>query len=161
MLKELCLSKSELGEPENGFLGSWFANLFRLERRKCVLFTNDRTLYSVLLYSLRKADFDNLGKRFVAGLTANLQRDGFPAETIASIGMACHPVAWGATNDRSVLGSMNDMVSCSRYMVALRRQEPELEVAHLNHELNRTPMSALKLVVAIEEMRAALKEWSP
>ena len=91
LLAELHLQKQKLEDPGNGFLGSWFANLFRLERRKCVLFTNDRTLYSVLLYGLRKPDFEALGQRFTKQLLSNLKTDGFPPELVTSIGMrACN-----------------------------------------------------------------------
>jgi len=161
LLKEVCLRRDELGDASDGFMGSWFVNVFRLERRKSVLVTNDRTLYSVLLWGLRRADFDDLGSRFIAGLASNLKRDGFDTGLVASIGIACHPIEWAATNSRSVLGSMNDMISISKYMVALQRQDIESEVVYLNCELNRTPMSALKHIVAMDEMRLALREWSP
>ena len=110
LLAELHLQKQKLEDPGNGFLGSWFAILFRLERRKCVLFTNDRTLYSVLLYGLRKPDFEALGQRFTKQLLSNLKTDGFPPELVTSIGMTCQKASWSATNSRSVLGSMNDMI---------------------------------------------------
>jgi len=161
LLKEVRLRKEELGNPGEGFMGSWFVNVFRLQRRKSVLITNDRTLYSVLLWGLRRPDFDDLDSRFIAGLASNLKRDGFDTGLIASIGMTCHPIRWAATNNRSVLGSMNDMISCSKYMVALQRQDIESELAYLNCELNRTPMSALKYIVAMDEMRIALMGWSP
>jgi hypothetical protein len=161
LLKELRLRKEKLGDPGEGFMGSWFANVFRLERRNSVLITNDRTLYSVLLWGLRRPDFDDLGSQFVAGLAVNLRRDGFDTGLIASVSMACHPIQWAATNNRSVLGSMNDLISCSKYLVGLRRQATEREIANLNCDLNRTPMSALKHIVAMDEMRLALKEWSP
>jgi hypothetical protein len=161
LLKELRIQKTDLVDLGDGVLGSWFANLFRVERRKCVLFTNDRTLYSVLLFGLRKPDFDSLGLRFRDGLIANLQAAGLPAEQVASLGIACRTVTWGATNSRSVLGSMNDMISITKYMVAIKRHETEEEIALQNHQLNRMPMSSLKLVRPVDEMRAALEEWAP
>ena len=161
LLKEVRLRKEELDDPGEGFMGSWFVNVFRLERRKSVLISNDRTLYSVLLYGLQRADFDDLGSRFVAGLASNLKRDGFDTGLIASICMTCHPIKWAVTNSRSVLGSMNDMISISKRMVALRRQNIERDVAYLNCDLNRTPMSALEHIVPMDEMRIALMDWSP
>jgi hypothetical protein len=35
-------SSAELAQP--ALLGDWFANLIRIERRKCVIFTSERTL---------------------------------------------------------------------------------------------------------------------
>jgi len=102
LLKELHLEKAHLSDPGDGLLGSWFASLFRIERRKCVLITNDRTLYSVLLFGPKKPDFVTLDVKFRDGLVANLKREGFAAEKIASLAMALNPVVWAATNGRSV-----------------------------------------------------------
>jgi Domain of unknown function (DUF6933) len=118
MLDEMRLRKKDLDDPGEGFMGSWFVNVFHLERRKAVLITNDRTLYSVLLWGLRRPDFDDLASRFIAGLVYNLKRDGFDHGLIASIGLVCHPVKWTTTNNRSVLGSMNDMIFLSKHLIA-------------------------------------------
>lgn len=89
-------------------------------------------------------------------LTANLLRDGIPSETLARVDKACHPVAYGTTNSRSVLGSMNDLVQISKDMVSLQRQDILSEIAQLNHKLNRIPMRALKMVHAVREIRTVL-----
>lgn len=162
LLKELRLDKNELGEPDEGVFGSWFAHIFRLDRKKCVLFTNDRTLYSVLLFGLKKQDFELLDQRFVSALVANLKSEEVPSEIIASIGMACHPVSWGLTNNRSVLGSMNDMIKGSKLLFTVNRHIPPAdEIQFLNHYINHTPMSTLKMVRPADEMKAALEGWSP
>lgn len=161
LLKELHLSRAQLAEPDDGVLGSWFASLFRLERRKCVLFTNDRTLYSFLLFGLLKHDFENLSRRLVKGLTTNLRRDGIPVEMVASIGIACHPVAWGATNNRSVLGSANDMIQQCKFVFSNRHEDPVQIIEWLNVHLNRTPMKAIGYDYAVDKLREALRseEW--
>ncbi len=161
MFKELRISVKEVDEAEEGFLGSWFAHVFRIGRRKCVLFMNDRTLYSVLLYGVKKNDFDNLGRRFVSGLTTNLQRDGFSVEVVASIGMACHPVVWGKTNNRSVLGSMNDLIFVCGVMAERRDLEMDLELVELNYQLNQTPMKNLEEGFPDKEMVVVLGQWRP
>jgi len=159
LLNELHLIKDELPDPEDGFLGSWFGNLFRLERRKCVLFTNDRTRYSVLLFGLTKNDFENLGRRFVSGLIDNLKRDGFSSKAIAGIRWACQTAAWGTTNSRSVLGTMNDMILTSRLMVSTHHRDIVAEIERLNHQLNRTPISTFKYSRPIEEIKTASDGW--
>lgn len=51
LLKELnVLPLSDPGEVSSSEgLGNWYANLLRIERRKCLLFTNEKTLYSFLV----------------------------------------------------------------------------------------------------------------
>ena len=48
--KAMGLKEADLvrHEPEFSFLGSWHANLIHIDRRKCVLFTNDKTLFNFL-----------------------------------------------------------------------------------------------------------------
>lgn len=48
-------------------LGCWHANLLFLDRRKCVLFTNDQTRYSLLVPGLRKPDFIGAGSDVRSG----------------------------------------------------------------------------------------------
>jgi hypothetical protein len=161
LLKEVGVSATGLDDPGEGLLGSWFGHVFRIERRKCVIFTNDPTLYSVLLYGLRKPDLEAIGERFTERLVASLQGDGFPSEQIASIGMACHPVVWATTNNRSVLGSVNDLISLTKHAVARRRQETEQEMADFGRQINRIPWSSLKSVFATEALKAELEGWTP
>ena len=41
--------------PENSEgLGNWYANLLRIDRRKCLLFTNEKTLYTFLIPKVLK-----------------------------------------------------------------------------------------------------------
>ena len=57
LLKELRVKPVEsdvVSEAE-----SWHANLLRIDRRKCVLFTHDTTLFSFLVPGLRRPDFDH------------------------------------------------------------------------------------------------------
>ena len=75
--------------------------------------------------------------------------------------MICHPVAWGATNNRSVLGSANELIQQLRYRAFYQRIESEQDVVELNMQLNRTPMGALGYKYAIDRMSEELSAWSP
>ena len=46
--KEMGLKQSDLcaEEPCFSYLGSWHVNLIHFDRRKCVLFVNDKTLFN-------------------------------------------------------------------------------------------------------------------
>lgn len=157
MFKEVGISGRQLDEPGEGFLGSWFANLFWLGRRKCVIFANDRTLYAFVLLGYARSDSADLGRRVVAGLTDSLMNEGVPVERVASIGMACHPIRWGATNSRSVLGSANDLILQCRSLLAGPGGEAKQKVAWLNGALNRIPMGAIGYKYAIDRPDEALQ----
>ena len=84
LLKELRVQPVEK-EPTFHFLGSWHANLLRFERRKCVLFTNDQTLFSIFVPSLRKADFQQLADIFGQNLFRCLRLENFSQKQIEKI----------------------------------------------------------------------------
>ena len=52
-------------EPENSFLGSWHANLISIDRRKCVLFANDKTLFNFLIPDVTRAQLREMDKLFL------------------------------------------------------------------------------------------------
>ena len=43
-------------EPNPQGLGNWYANLLRIDRKKCILFTNEKTLYSFLIPRVKKGE---------------------------------------------------------------------------------------------------------
>ena len=55
LLGELRVSDDDLVDESesSGRLGDWYANLLRIERRKCVMFTNAATLYTFLVLGFR------------------------------------------------------------------------------------------------------------
>ena len=63
LLYELKVKPSDsIQQPSE--LSSWHANLLRIDRRKCVLFTHDTTLYSFFVPGLKKPDFKNIREVF-------------------------------------------------------------------------------------------------
>jgi len=89
---------------------NWHANLLRIDRRKCVLFTHEATLYSVFVPGLRQADFAAVGSRCsVNACSKRLLWEGFPQALIERMLDACQSVRFTRSSNRSVLGSMNDL----------------------------------------------------
>ena len=64
--KEMGLKQSELCEEESSFsyLGPWHANLIHIDRRKCVLFVNDKTLFNFIAPDVSRAQIRELDKLF-------------------------------------------------------------------------------------------------
>ena len=77
---------------------SWHANLLRIDRRKCVLFTHDATLYSVFVPELRKPDFVQLDQVFGQRLFKALLWEGFPQPLIECMLDACRSVRFTRFN---------------------------------------------------------------
>jgi hypothetical protein len=135
---------------------SWHANLLRFERRKCVLFTHDETLYSVFVPGLRKPEFEQLDKVFGQRLFKALLWDEFSQTQIERMLEACREIRFTRSSNRSVLGSMNDI----RFQIGAHVEQDGgltgVDLAQLHHELNRNPLSAIDYGYAVERLQEHL-----
>jgi hypothetical protein len=95
-------------EPNTG-LGNWYANLLRVDRRKCILFTNKKTPYSFLIPKVKKENLKNIVDDFLFNLNMNLQAEGFPIEVICRVMQKYTDIGFAKSASRHVLGSMNEL----------------------------------------------------
>lgn len=86
-------------------LGDWFANLLVIHRQHLVLAVSGVTLLPVLIPA---APYKSMIPRWVQGATEVLRSLGVSASTIAAEANAMREAVVATTNDRRVLGSMND-----------------------------------------------------
>jgi hypothetical protein len=135
---------------------SWHANLLRIDRRKCVLFTHDATLYSVFVPGLKKAEFGRLDGVFGQRLFKALLWDEFTQTQIERMLEACRVIRFTRSNNRSVLGSMNDI----RFHIGLHVEDDggltHVDLVRLHHRLNRIPFSAVGYGYPVERLQEYL-----
>jgi hypothetical protein len=157
LLNELGANQlTELGQSAS--LWDWHANLLWIERRKWVLFTNDRTLYSFFVRLVRRPLLPDFTELFRLGLFKSLMGEGF-AEPLVEYAMRNHQtVVIAKTTNRSVLGSMNDLAFQIKCLVETMGGVARADLSEVNRELNRIPMSAIKYRVSIDELRQRLAD---
>lgn len=97
-------------------LGSWHANLYRIDRRHVVMFCHDETRYTLYLPGVRKPEFNDLGHWFKEVFTSSLAYMGVPENQVLRAEVALGPVRFDLCTDRSVLGSLKQM----RYLLDAR-----------------------------------------
>lgn len=159
LLTELKVRPSK-GTTFSNEVGSWHANLLRIDQRKCILFTHDTTLYSFLVPGLKKPQFENFREVFGQNLFKNLIWENFPQNQIEIVLDEHREIIIAKTNNRSVLGSMNDLAFQLRYRIAAIGGLTNVDLAELNHELNRIPMSAIEEIYSIYELKKLLNKLS-
>jgi len=154
LLNELEASPGSIITPEHssGFLGPWHANMIRIERRKCLLLTNDCTLYSFLIPGVKKKDLVNFRDLFAQHLKMNLAKEGFGTEGINKALEEYGEIAVAPTVNRSVLGSMNDLAGEADFLVHRAGGLEKGDILTMNMMLNRIPMGAIKYDYAIEKL---------
>jgi hypothetical protein len=60
---------------ESSTLGAWNGHLFTIDRKKCLIFMNNQTCYSVVMTNVLKKDLKDLGQVFKERLIRQLDHD--------------------------------------------------------------------------------------
>ena len=155
--KELGLRRRDLVDTDQtGFLGSWFAHVFRIERRKCVIFTNDETLYSFVVPDFRRSQLADLRGLFSDHLLKSLEIEGLDTYLRARIEGELEPLVISRTNNRSVVGSMNDLRFMAKVDVEMAGGLNVFDVGRVSRNVNRTPMGALAYGRPLDVFKAKL-----
>jgi len=153
------LKQSDLhtGEPGFTYLGPWHANLIHVDRRKCVLFANDRTLFNFMAPDVSRAQIREPDKLFKGYLSAVLANEDIAEVVRDRILSEYAEVGYATTNSKSVLGSMNDLAFHYKYSILEAGGVHSPAVPGIIRQLNRMPMSAIKEVYPIKALRAMFR----
>mgnify|MGYP006935317528 CR=1 FL=1 len=150
--KEMGLKERDLfeSEPIEGLLGSWHANLIYINGKKCVLFVNDKTLFNFIYINLSRAEIRELSTIFLVGLYNALASEGFSENVIRKIIAEYESVQYAKSNNKSVLGSMNDLAFHYKYHI---QSEYNDTVPDIIKRLNEMPMGALRYKFPIDVLK--------
>ena len=145
LLKELRFTPTppDPSGLEQGRLGAWYGNLLRIDRRKCLLFTNARTLYSFFVGGVTRPALDSPDELFRSELAAALTRERVSSDTMAEVLDEHQGIDFTSTSSRSVLGSMNDFAFMLTTHIRIDGGLAQADLEHLHFWLNETPMSAI------------------
>jgi hypothetical protein len=150
-------------KPTNGLSQSsnwcdWHANLLWVDRKKCVLFTNNNTLYSFFLPSIKKTILENFEEAFRLSLFKSLMTEGFADSQVEYVLREHQQIVITKTNSRNILGSMNDLSFQIQFMVSQMGGLANADLSEINRQLNRIPMSAINYKFSIDELERLLAE---
>lgn len=124
-------------------IGSWHANLLLIERRKCVLFTHDMSLFSVFVAGLRQDDFTHLDQIFGEAMVRTLRLCGLGEGEIARMLDWSRHNVYAKSNNRSVLGSMNDLAFQIEHRIAADGGLTATDLDDLRFAINGIPFKTI------------------
>ena len=149
-LKAAALSTSE---PAFSHLAGWHANLIFIHRRKCVLFVNDKTLFSFIIPDVSRALLKELSRLFASHLACVLADEDFSAPVREKILGEYANIEYANTNNKSVLGSMNDLAYHYQSYILSEGGVHSCGIPSIIKQLNRMPMGALNYALPIEALK--------
>jgi len=139
-------------EPIFSFLGPWHANLLHIDRRKCVLFVNDKTLFNFIVPDITRAEIRELDIQFNRHLSDALTLEGISNAVIDKVLKVYREIAYSGSNNKSVLGSMNDLAFHYKHHILSEGGIHCANVPGIIHELNHMPMGAIGYKYSIDAL---------
>jgi hypothetical protein len=145
ILKELGNPTLETPQPESlEGLGNWYADLLRIDRKKCLLFTNEKTLYSFLIPGVKKENLKNIVDEFLMHLNLNLQAEGFGLDVINRVMREYQDIGVAKTTSKHILGAMNQLALEYEVLIEMKKGLENVKVLEMNRDINKTILKGIK-----------------
>ena len=154
LLREMGLKPNDLrqDEPTFSFLGQWHANLIHIDRRKTLLFVNDRTLFNFVIPDVSRKLVRELPEQFRLTLTCVLSAEAITDDVRNRILAEYEEIGLAKSSNRSVLGSSNDIAFNYKYQILRAGGVHSPQIPDIIRNLNRMPLQAIEFKFPIEEL---------
>lgn len=144
--KLIGLRKENLVEASDSdaFLGNWYAHRFSVSRRKALVFMSETTLLSfILLQGKKPVTLQTLPNMLLAGLEQLLAMRGLPQAAIDRAFIGYQEGRFSKTDNRSVMGSLNDIVFRYQWMIEYEGGLASCDLTSIIMRMNETPHARL------------------
>ena len=136
----------------------WNAHVFPIGGKKCILFTDKESLYSVLLVDILKKDLKDVGTLFYNAFVQQLLYDNLiKSESLSEIQSRYNYVELYATdNDRKTIGIMNSLILDLKSYCDLKFDKLDAARYFGQNILNGIPMGSRKFANAKNMMKSKM-----
>lgn len=127
-------------------LSDWNAHLFFIEKRKCIIFINNITFYSVFLTDILKKDLRTIDVIFSQRLKEQLIHDKIieTSESTETIFPGNKLKFFKTNNNKKVIGRINDFVEMFKIHCSYKYESlNEMNIVYENGLINKTPTGKL------------------
>jgi hypothetical protein len=133
--------------------GDWYGHIFTFERRKCVMFINEPTLFVCPVLGVRKSDYRQIIPFFLGALVQTLNTMHFSEKEVDWILAMQKDIAIGRATNRGTLGSLNNRVTDIRTHFAWHLGFENCDIGSVTKWLNEAPMKPIAYANGLERMR--------
>ncbi|PQJ72718.1 DUF6933 domain-containing protein [Polaribacter butkevichii] len=141
-------------------LGNWNANVFFIAKKKCILFVNSKTFFSVVIPRFSVKDINNLDQLFIDNLHEQLLYENIEIDykvMLSEIG----EIKFNPTNNnRKTIGILTYNIEKMNYFKYDYPVFNNLVIREMTEKLNNTPFKQLDWKNSGEKMLSLLKEQS-
>ena len=143
----------EIKEPDS-LLGNWYVNMTTIDRRKVILFMNEKTLYSFMAVGVKKSNINLIHETFIILLEKLLTNDGINQDKIIRTTDEYLEFEYTKTNSRTLLGNMNDIMSFYKHMIYSSCSSLKYcDMWEIINNINRIPQRNIGWKYSVDAMR--------
>jgi hypothetical protein len=139
LAKKLKITALETLPPNSDPFADWSANLFTVDRAQYVILTNTASLYSVVMFGRGITNQVRFSDGARDSIREHLIADGREFVYRQFIASTSDTIGFSSALNRSVTGSMNDLVHNAKWSIGHHAMSP----LDAGVQLNEMPMSAL------------------
>jgi hypothetical protein len=143
----------EAAAPSSSPLGDWYGHLFTIERRKCVIFINEPTLFVCPALDIAKSECRQIVPFFKKTLAQTLRVMEFDDRAQEWIEGQVESMQLGRTTNRSTRGSLNNRIADTQFLVPWLGGLEICDIGEITRRLNETPMKPIRYSNGLEQMR--------
>ncbi|MDE1465398.1 DUF6933 domain-containing protein [Spartinivicinus poritis] len=160
--KELGLKPKDLNDIEdtNTKLGDWFVNIFYIDRRKSLIFMNEKTLFSFMLYGVKKDNIKKIELIFRNGLEQALAYESIEKDKINKILSDYSQTKLTKTDSKKMLGNMNDITSLYKHIIYSDGGLENCNLTEIMMQINRTPQRNIDWSYSIDRVKELVDQLS-
>lgn len=157
----LSLAPDELTDHEvnsESLLGDWYVNLIVIDRRKCLLFMNERTLLSFIAIGFKKSKGlkHDVYEMFIDHLFNLYKLLEFPLDGLNQVMDDYVEYRYSKTASKKLLGNMNDLAHLYQATIAYNDGIAECNIAEIIRLMNYTPQATLNHQYPVDMAKALL-----
>ncbi|MEX0614115.1 MAG: hypothetical protein WD738_21815 [Pirellulales bacterium] len=151
LAKKIKVIPTRVLPPNPNAFADWSAHLFTADRTQFAILTNTGSLYSVLMFARGISTDSQFLDRGLSCIREVMIEDGLEFIHAQFVAPSTRSIEFSKSLNRSVTGSMNDLVHCARVWLT----EGDLSPHDTSCKLNEMPMSALRYANPREAMTSA------
>lgn len=141
-------------------LGNWNANVFYIAKKKCILFVNSKTFFSVVIPRFSVKYINNLDQLFIDNLQEQLLYENMEIDSKVMYSEIGEIKFNPTNNNRKTIGVINYNIEKMNYFKYEYPVFNNLVIREMTEKLNNTPFKQLDWKNPGEKMLSLLKEQS-
>lgn len=118
----------------------WYGHLFSANKVQYILLTNVYSLYSVVFTAKGVLDLQYFAKTAAINLSELMETQKIGHLTSRFVNDSFYSIEMVKTNDRSIIGSMNDMIHHVEFFI----NQYKMPLMDISERLNNTPYSLIE-----------------